>query len=172
MTFGTRLKAARKRANLTQEQLGDSVGVTAQAVSQWERDETVPETEHMRRIAKALGVSIDELHSEADWRSLEEPHDRLQWARKRRHPTVAAAARAFHIAPDLMEAYESGALDFTPEAARLAAGLLVNETWLTSGRGGPESDSAELLNVFGRLAPADRAKLLEYGQLLSTRKGR
>jgi len=56
-----RLRKARDVARLTQAELAEQLGVTSQAVSQWERGETVPETRNIPRIAAALQVSGAEL---------------------------------------------------------------------------------------------------------------
>lgn len=61
MSFGSKLAAARRRNDLTQEQLGERLGVTRQAVSRWESDIAYPETEKIIRMARLLGLSCDEL---------------------------------------------------------------------------------------------------------------
>ncbi len=59
--FGRALQAARKSQGLTQEQLGDRVGVSAQAVSKWETGESCPEVALVPEICSALEVSADTL---------------------------------------------------------------------------------------------------------------
>src|SRR5262245_16143263 len=59
--LSNRLRKARDMARLTQADLAEQLGVTSQAVSQWERGETVPETRNIPRIAAALQVPLDEL---------------------------------------------------------------------------------------------------------------
>ena len=54
-----RITAARKLAGLTQEQLGELLGVTRQAVSKWESGQTVPDAVTVARLCKALHVSAD-----------------------------------------------------------------------------------------------------------------
>ena len=54
-----RIAAARKLAGLTQEQLGELLGVTRQAVSKWESGQTVPDAVTVARLCKALHVSAD-----------------------------------------------------------------------------------------------------------------
>ncbi len=61
MTFGNRLAEARKRRNITQEQLAEKLGVTRQAVSRWESDMAFPETDKLVRMAELLEVSCDYL---------------------------------------------------------------------------------------------------------------
>lgn len=64
MSFGNNLSVARQRANLTQAQLGEAVGVTSQAVSQWERGETTPELPKILPLARRLDVPESWLLSE------------------------------------------------------------------------------------------------------------
>ena len=59
-TLGDRIQILRKERKMTQKQLGSLVGVTAQAVSNWECG-GAPEAELLPSIAHALGVSIEEL---------------------------------------------------------------------------------------------------------------
>ena len=58
MTFGERLKAARKEQKLTQKALADRLSISQAAVYQFERLENPPKYETLRRIAGALNVSI------------------------------------------------------------------------------------------------------------------
>ena len=57
-TMGERIAEARRKAALTQQQIGDMLNVSYQAVSSWERDENLPETEKLIRLADELGVSL------------------------------------------------------------------------------------------------------------------
>ena len=61
MTTGKRIAKARKEKGLSQEQLGEKLGVTFQAVSSWERDEYLPETKNLAALSEALDVSLDSL---------------------------------------------------------------------------------------------------------------
>ncbi len=63
MHIGKNIRAARLRLGISQEELGAAVKVTGQAVSQWERGETVPEVEKVPTLAKKLGVPVSEIHS-------------------------------------------------------------------------------------------------------------
>ena len=58
MTIGTRIKLARERLHPkpTQAQIGAAFGVTVQAVSGWERDETIPELAKIAKLARMLKV--------------------------------------------------------------------------------------------------------------------
>ena len=61
MTFGEKLQELRRKAGMSQDTLSEKLEVSRQAVSKWERDETMPETEKVVRIAQLFGVSIDYL---------------------------------------------------------------------------------------------------------------
>lgn len=55
--FGTRLLAAREKRGWTQQQLAEALGVSTQAVSQWETGKTFPRSPtRIRTIASALNV--------------------------------------------------------------------------------------------------------------------
>lgn len=71
MTTGQKIQALRKGRGLTQEQLAARLGVSRQAVSRWELDETLPDTQNLLPLKEALGVSIDPLLDSAQ--GLEEP---------------------------------------------------------------------------------------------------
>ena len=59
MELKDRIAQARKAAGLSQEQLGEKLGVSGQAVSEWETGKSVPDTENIRRMALILAVSAD-----------------------------------------------------------------------------------------------------------------
>lgn len=61
MTFGGKLKEARKKTGLTQEELAELIGVSRAAVAKWETDNGLPDIENLKAIAKLLDVSIDYL---------------------------------------------------------------------------------------------------------------
>ena len=60
-TLGKRIAAHRKQLKLTQDQLADQLGVTAQAVSKWENDLSCPDIGTLPRLASIFGISIDTL---------------------------------------------------------------------------------------------------------------
>lgn len=59
MNLGERLKSARKRAGLSLRALGERAGVSAQAISKYERGLDVPGSEVLIRLAKALEISLE-----------------------------------------------------------------------------------------------------------------
>lgn len=67
-TLGRQMRAARERAQKTQQQVADHLDVTKGAVSQWENDQTVPELEYFVEFCVYTDTSADEilLHREMD----------------------------------------------------------------------------------------------------------
>jgi len=51
----------RRKAGLSQSETAEKLFVTRQAVSRWERGETVPEIETLQALSKLFGVSINTL---------------------------------------------------------------------------------------------------------------
>lgn len=64
MTFGEKLQALRAREGLSQDALAELMNVSRQAVSRWERDETMPETEKVIRLSDHFHVTTDYLLKE------------------------------------------------------------------------------------------------------------
>ena len=56
---GEQIAALRKRKGLTQGGLGERLGVTFQAVSKWERGETLPDTAILVDLANVLETTVD-----------------------------------------------------------------------------------------------------------------
>ncbi len=61
MSLGENIREGRKAAGLTQEALGEKLGMAAQTVSKWERDESLPDASALPKLADALGTTIDSL---------------------------------------------------------------------------------------------------------------
>lgn len=56
-----RLANARRARGITQEELANRLGVSRQAVSNWERGETSPDTDNLIALARIYHMSLDEL---------------------------------------------------------------------------------------------------------------
>lgn len=61
MTLGEKIQELRRKRGMSQDVLAEKLEVSRQAVSKWERDEAVPETEKIIRLAQEFQVSIDYL---------------------------------------------------------------------------------------------------------------
>ncbi len=58
MTMGQRIADERKKLGLSQEGLGEQMGVSRQAISKWESDGAVPEIDKMIALSKLFGTSV------------------------------------------------------------------------------------------------------------------
>ena len=59
--FGQRLAGLRQEHGLSQQALADRLAVTRQAVSNWERSQTIPDLDMLRAMAEALDVDMNTL---------------------------------------------------------------------------------------------------------------
>ncbi len=70
-SFGDRLKRLRILHSLTQEELADKLGVSAQAVSKWEKEKSFPDLSVVVPMANLFRISTDELlgnrHRREEW---------------------------------------------------------------------------------------------------------
>ena len=60
-TLGRRIQEGRRAAGLSQESLGERLGVSRQAVSKWESDASVPDLENLIAMSRIFGVTIGAL---------------------------------------------------------------------------------------------------------------
>lgn len=74
MTFGEKLQGLRQKAGMSQDALAEKLNVSRQAVSRWERDETMPETEKVIALADLFGVTTDYLLRDQPERQAEPSH--------------------------------------------------------------------------------------------------
>lgn len=58
---GKLIAKLRRQEGLTQQELGDKVGVGFRAVSNWERGNTLPDIGNMNELIKIFGITLDEL---------------------------------------------------------------------------------------------------------------
>lgn len=92
MKMGGRIRLKREEAGISQEQLGEKLGVSFQAVSGWERNNSLPDTARLPMLAKALNTSVSFLVGETenqDWNRF----DRL-FDEDRMYTFIKAAATA------------------------------------------------------------------------------
>lgn len=58
MTIGQRVAQKRKELGLSQEALGDQLGVSRQSIYKWESDTTLPEIDKLIALSRLFGVSV------------------------------------------------------------------------------------------------------------------
>lgn len=61
LSIGERLRTARERVGMTQQQLADRSGFHVVSVSNWENDVKPPKLNTLERLADVLGVNVSEL---------------------------------------------------------------------------------------------------------------
>lgn len=151
MTFGEKLQKLRAREGLSQDGLAELLNVSRQAVSRWERDETMPETEKVVRISDHFHVTTDYLlkdgpeHFPPSSRPLPDPGEvwrkygfLLAWAAALWGAVLClrmllAAAMALGEGAWLL-ALQMALLWASPGASTAAAGVLWARRWQKAGR--------------------------------------
>lgn len=66
ITICDRIKEYRASANITQKELGDILGVTAQAVSKWESGKSYPDITILPKVALILKCSVADFFAGSD----------------------------------------------------------------------------------------------------------
>lgn len=61
MTIGEMIRNKRKEAKITQQELGEILGVSSQMIAQYENDKRKPKIETLRKICKAMNITVGEL---------------------------------------------------------------------------------------------------------------
>lgn len=94
MEIGNQIKSLRIRRGVTQETLASHLGVTAQAVSKWERGTASPDIELLPTLSAYFGVTIDALFALSDDTRMERIQNML-WDVRFLSPADAEGAREF-----------------------------------------------------------------------------
>jgi transcriptional regulator with XRE-family HTH domain len=66
MKFGEKITKLKKLKSLSQVALAEATGISRDAISKYERGDSVPSVDYAKRIADALGVSLDYLVNDSD----------------------------------------------------------------------------------------------------------
>lgn len=61
MELGKKIASYRKNMNITQEALANQLGISNQAVSKWETEQSYPDVELLPKIADIFNITLDEL---------------------------------------------------------------------------------------------------------------
>lgn len=94
MEIGNQIKTLRLRRGTTQEALAQHLGVTAQAVSKWERGAATPDIGILPDISAYFGVTIDELFALSDDTRMERIQNML-WDDRYYDPAEVESTREF-----------------------------------------------------------------------------
>lgn len=79
MELGKKIAYYRKNKNITQDALAKQLGISNQAVSKWETEQSCPDVELLPKIADIFGITLDELF-ERDFAPQEEEKESLSVA--------------------------------------------------------------------------------------------
>lgn len=60
-SIGTKIATLRKQKDITQEEMANAIGISAQAISKWERGKNYPDIELLPIIADFFSTTIDNL---------------------------------------------------------------------------------------------------------------
>lgn len=66
MTLGEKIRDARRKCGLSQEQLAEKMCVSRSAIAKWETDKGLPDVGNLKLLARLLSVSVDHLLDEAE----------------------------------------------------------------------------------------------------------
>ena len=61
MTLGEKIREARRKRGLSQEQLAEKLSVSRSAIAKWETDKGLPDVGNLKMLARLLNVSVDHL---------------------------------------------------------------------------------------------------------------
>lgn len=61
MSIGERISQLRSQKNMSQGQLAQALGVSRQAISKWENDQSSPDTIHLIKLADILDTEVEYL---------------------------------------------------------------------------------------------------------------
>lgn len=111
MTLGQRIQTHRTRLGLSQEGLGDKLGVSRQAVSKWEADGAVPDTDKLIALSRLFGITLNELLQVEGPVQPEPPAPARRSRRRVILPAVLAAALVLLAGLNLWLTFRVGALE-------------------------------------------------------------
>lgn len=121
MEIGNQIKQLRLRRGITQEEMAQHFGITAQAVSKWERGVATPDIAMLPGISVYFGVTIDELFSLSDDTRMERIQNML-WDVRFLPNADVEAAREFLLEKAKRESDKGRALELLADMENHIAG--------------------------------------------------
>ncbi len=94
MTLGEKLKDARKKTGLSQEQLAEKLSVSRSAVAKWETDKGLPDIANLKAISELLSVSVDYLLDDGEGKALTELREPIELSQYRKGGKARSAKDA------------------------------------------------------------------------------
>lgn len=114
MEIGNQIKALRLRRGITQESMAQHFGITAQAVSKWERGVATPDIAMLPDISAYFGVTIDELFALTDDTKMERIQNMI-WDDRYYDPDEVESTRAFLLNKGKREPENGKVFEFLAE---------------------------------------------------------
>lgn len=96
MALGERIKECRQSAGMSQEKVAELVGVSRQAVTKWEVNQSSPNTENLFKLAEIFGTTVD-LLLESDEKTKESPAEQIYYLYKMEEEKKADAKKKQRI---------------------------------------------------------------------------
>ena len=81
MTLGERIKTCRQKVGMSQEKVAELVGVSRQAVTKWESNQSAPNTENLFKLAEIFVTTVDML-LEAEKETKQSPAEQIYYLYK------------------------------------------------------------------------------------------
>ena len=154
MEIGNQIKMLRQRRGITQEEMARHFGITAQAVSKWERGAASPDIGMLPGISAYFGVSIDALFALSDDTRMERIQNML-WDVRYLNETDVESSREFllekakrepengrchellaDLENHLAQEHRNLAAEYAKEALRRNPGLIEAHSELVQAMGG------------------------------------
>lgn len=92
MALGERIKACRQSVGMSQEKVAELVGVSRQAVTKWEMNQSAPNTENLFKLAEIFGTTVDML-LDSDDDSKQSPAEQIYYLYKLEEEKKAATKK-------------------------------------------------------------------------------
>lgn len=129
--FGERLSELRVKAGLSQRQLAELAGLTYAVIVSWEQGRRQPSLEGAHAVAKALGLTVDELTKRPNYLRVSPQFGaRLRSAREAIGMTQSELARKSRSSLTMIWKWETG----------VSLPRLISAVWLAKAVGVPLGD--------------------------------
>ena len=116
-SLGLKIRAARKRAGLTQERLAAQISRTPESVSNIERGEQLPSVETLADLGRVLGVPIAEFFEEVGT-APNGPPERIRLEARLREAVRQLSDRDLAVAVKQIDAFLGHPLDRAPRMTK------------------------------------------------------
>ena len=87
MSLGENIKTKRSELKLSQEYVAEQLGVSRQAVSKWETDQSEPTAKNLTELAAIFQISLSELVEPQKYNAEQTAQER-KWKAERHYPKM------------------------------------------------------------------------------------